>query len=53
MGLKFLVYYIINYFPIYCLELSLWILNQRHAELSEPIFSPNGNVVFFNYAATL
>lgn len=54
MGLKFLAHYIINYFHIYCLELSLWILNQSRSELPELKSSPNGNVAFFlNYAATL
>lgn len=50
MGLKFLAHYIINYLHIYCLELSLWILNQSHSELLELKFSPSGNVMFFHYA---
>lgn len=44
--------YIINYSHIYCLELSLWNLNQTHLELSELKILPSGNVTFLNYAAT-
>lgn len=44
--------YFINYSHIYCLELSLWNLNQTHLELSELKILPQWKCDVLNYAAT-